>query len=160
MILEAKLRAMTLQYARPANLRLRDEAEIRWIIEAYGHIVDSGDWEQLRRIFTDDVVFDLTALEWGRINGVDGLIEKWKSVEHPVGHHMTNIVVLASDRLELDEPREYVVVSKGISVFANGTTRSNVYVDRLVHTDTGWRSRCREVRRRSSEDAGWRKRGQ
>jgi SnoaL-like domain len=147
---------MTLQYLRPANLTIKDEGEIRWILEAYGHIVDSGDWGQLHRIFTRDATFDLTAIKWGLIKGVNGLVDLWKRVEHPVGHHMSNIVILDPDGFPLEETVEYIVVSKGISVFADGTARSNVYIDRLVLTDYGWRSRHREVRRRSHEDAGWR----
>jgi ketosteroid isomerase-like protein len=137
------LPVMSQRFDPPTGLALADESAIRRLIDVYGHIVDSGDWHLLTAVFTDDVVFDLTPFGWGRLEGVDALIEKWHTVQHPVGHHMTNVVMIG------DPDTGYGVLSKGISVLADGSSRSNEYIDRLRRTEAGWRIEHRTVLRRS-----------
>jgi hypothetical protein len=137
---------MSRPWTRPTSLRPDDELELRWLIDVYGHIVDSGDWELLRGVFTETVEFDLSALGWGTFVGVDPLLARWRTIEHPVGHHMTNVVVLDATSGSTDE---YLVRSKGVSVLADGRSRSNEYSDRVVRTMAGWRIARREVWSRS-----------
>ncbi len=58
---------------------------------------------------------------------------------NPVGHHVTNIVVV---ELDGDTAR---VKSKGLGVTAAGSVGSVVYDDEAVRTGQGWRIRRRTV---------------
>ncbi|GAA0326500.1 nuclear transport factor 2 family protein [Actinoallomurus spadix] len=66
----------------------------------------------------------------------------------PVGHHLTNVVLdgQADDRVHAR--------SKGIGIYANGTSGSMTYEDVIVRVKDGWRISHRKVLARRSPLGG------
>lgn len=118
-----------------------DEFEIHRVIALHGHLADTGAFDRFGEVFTDDVVYDLTAFDAGEVLG--HLALRAMAVElgdrNPVGHHVTNIVLTtaAGDAA--------TALSKGLAVYADGTVASVAYEDTLRRTTDGWRIARRRV---------------
>jgi hypothetical protein len=125
-----------------AELSTTQRLAIHELISLYGHLIDQRQFSQLDKIFTDDAVFDLSAYDGSRYNGLPAIQTMMlESAEHPLAHHATNVVV----QLEADIVS---VISKGIGVGTGGRVGSVTYRDRLALTPKGWRiqERCCELR--------------
>ena len=120
-----------------------DRVAIHELIALHGHLVDDRRIDDLDQLFTDDAVYDVTALGFGRETGLDGLrkLFPYDGADNPVAHLVTNTVV----RVEPDGL--VTATSKGLGVAANGTVGAVVYDDRLSRTAAGWRIAERRVRR-------------
>lgn len=118
-----------------------DRIAIHEVINLHGHLVDEGEFERLGELFTDDVVYDVTALGGTALVGPSAFAEAGLALGagNPLGHHVTNIVVteLAGDRAKAR--------SKGFAVMTGGAVGSVVYVDELRRTRDGWRITVRRV---------------
>lgn len=115
---------------------------IHELVSLYGHLIDQRQFSQLEQIFTADAVFDLSGYNGSCYHGLPAIQAMMlASVEHPLAHHATNIVVQAQDD-------DIAVISKGIGVGASGRVGSVTYRDRLSFTPKGWRirERCCELR--------------
>lgn len=111
-----------------------DRTAIAQLLARYCHVVDDADWDAL---VTDIFAPDGSMAVAGRHDphvGADALRELYGvKMNHPVAHHSTSVVI---DRLGDDDAD---VRSKWITVRADGTVGTGVYVDHLVRTDHGWR---------------------
>lgn len=118
-----------------------DRVLIHELVGLHGHLMDEGRFDRLGELFTDDVVYDVSALGGGELRGAAAIAEAGRTLgdRNPVGHHVTNIVVT-----ELGDD-EASVVSKGIGIMADGTAGSVVYEDRVRRTSAGWRIARRRV---------------
>ena len=118
-----------------------DRTVITELISLHGHLVDEGELGRLNEVFTDDVVYDVTDLGGGAIEGLAALREAALAMgeNNPVGHHVTNIILspLADDRVHAR--------SKGIGVTADGRCGSVTYEDTVFRGDRGWRIGHRKV---------------
>jgi hypothetical protein len=118
-----------------------DRTVITELIALHGHLVDDGELGRLDEVFTDDVVYDVTDLGGGAIEGLAALREAALAMgeANPVGHHVTNIILtpLAGDRVHAR--------SKGIGVTADGRCGSVTYEDTISRGDAGWRIGHRRV---------------
>jgi hypothetical protein len=118
-----------------------DRTVITELISLHGHLVDEGELGRLDEVFTDDVVYDVTDLGGGAIEGLVALREAALAMgeANPVGHHVTNIILspLADGRVHAR--------SKGIGVTADGRCGSVTYEDTIVRGDRGWRIGHRTV---------------
>jgi hypothetical protein len=101
--------------------------------------VDDGEMERMGEVFATDVIHDLTDLGMGIVTGLGLFRALDPSVEHPVGHHVTNTVLTA-----LEDGRAHAR-SKGIGVRADGTAGSVVYEDIVERRPEGWRIVRRRV---------------
>jgi hypothetical protein len=126
-----------------AALSTADRLAIHELIALYGHIIDERQFSRLGEIFTHEAVFDLSGYGGSRYQGLSSIQDMMlASSEHPLGHHATNVVVVA-------QQGAIAVLSKGIGVGAGGRVGSVTYRDRLELTQQGWRirERCCELRR-------------
>jgi hypothetical protein len=123
-------------------LTVTDIVAIQQLVALHGHLVDGRELHRLDELFTPDAVYDVTALGYGTVRGIDefrALTESFVDDErNPVGHHVTNVVVTE----EADGVRAR---SKGIGVLRDGRAGSVVYDDLVTRTAAGWRIAARQV---------------
>ena len=118
-----------------------DRVAIYELIALHGHLMDAGAFDRLDELFTDDFVYDVEALGYGSLEGVDAFVEAARALgdDNPLAHHVTNALVIG------DEGDRATVQSKGIGVSADGTSGSVVYKDLVRRTSGGWRISRRTV---------------
>jgi hypothetical protein len=128
---------------RDPTLDVGDRLAINELVSLYGHLVDERRWDQLDRVFVDDVVYDASDFDMPVTRGLAELVAEWTSdvgmTRHPLAHHATNVVITEQ------EDGTVLVLSKGIGVGAGGRVGSVVYRDVAVRTDNGWRLASRAV---------------
>lgn len=121
-----------------------DRIAITDLINLHGHLTDRGDFDGLAALFTEEVVYDVSALGGGKLVGLAAVREAGLALAdaNPVAHHVTNIV--------LRETADGTVnaLSKGFGVMADGSTGSVTYEDTIERTAAGWRIRHRIVHAR------------
>ncbi|MEU1981683.1 nuclear transport factor 2 family protein [Nocardia sp. NPDC019395] len=121
-----------------------DRFAITELINSHGHLTDSGDLEGLLALFTEDVVYDVSALGGGVLVGPESIREATLSLgdANPVAHHVTNIVFT-----EAHDSRAHTM-SKGLGIMTDGTLGSVTYEDTFERTTAGWRLTHRIIRPR------------
>jgi SnoaL-like domain len=116
-------------------LNVADRLEIMEVIALHGQYTDSGELERWDEVFTPDVIYDVSDVGFGVIEGLAALREVGLRLgsANPVAHHVTNIVLEdpAGDRV--------LARSKGLAVMADGSCGSTTYEDTVVRTADGWR---------------------
>ncbi|MQY18718.1 nuclear transport factor 2 family protein [Nocardia macrotermitis] len=119
------------------DISAADRIAIHETIALHGHVADDRDWDRWGELYADDLVLDLEDFGLGTIEGLAALRELARTNQddpaQPLGHHVTNIVVVARDG-DLVRAR-----SKGLSVHADGTSGTVVYEDTLRREPQGWR---------------------
>jgi 3-phenylpropionate/cinnamic acid dioxygenase small subunit len=123
---------------------MEDRIAIMDLINEHGHRTDSGDFDGLAALFTENAVYDVSALGGGVLVGRVAFREAALALGdgNPVAHHVTNIVLReAADG-------EVRVRSKGFGVMADGSVGSVTYEDTVERTTVGWRIAHRTVRPR------------
>ncbi|MCA2215321.1 nuclear transport factor 2 family protein [Wangella sp. NEAU-J3] len=123
---------------------MEDRITITDLINSHGHLTDRGDFDGLATLFTEDVVYDVSALGGGTLVGLAAVREAGLVLAdaNPVAHHVTNIVL----RKTADDTVQ--ALSKGFGVMADGSTGSVTYEDTVERTAAGWRITHRIVRAR------------
>lgn len=118
-----------------------DRLLIHELINLHGHLCDEGQFDRFGEIFTDDVVYDVSALGGGELLGPAAVAEAGRALgdANPLAHHVTNVVVV---HLDGDSAR---ALSKGLGVMADGAVGSTLYEDELTRTSAGWRIARRRV---------------
>jgi 3-phenylpropionate/cinnamic acid dioxygenase small subunit len=118
-----------------------DRMAIYELIALHGHLMDGGDFERLDELFTEDFIYDVTALGLRTLEGADALTEASRALgdDNPLGHHVTNALVID------DEGDVARVRSKGIGILPDGTSGTVVYDDLVRRTGAGWRIAHRTV---------------
>ena len=106
-------------HARMA-LTTDDRLAIHELIALHGHLVDAGEFGRLGEVFTDDFVYDVSALGFGSLAGAEAFTEASRALgdDNPLGHHVTNTIVVAAG------DGEVMVCSKGIGILADGDERN------------------------------------
>lgn len=130
------------------TVTLEDRLAIHELMGLYGHLVDERRWDDMRQLFTPDVVYEAGDFEMPTTTSMAELVALWQgpTANHPVAHHATNVVVS-------EDPDGTVrVLSKGIGVGRKGRVGSVVYRDIVVKGDDGrWRIKEREVSLRRAD---------
>jgi len=123
-------------------LSLEDRIAITELLALHGHLIDDGRLDELSRVFAEDVTHDLTAFGLGIHHGLGSVREAAEALgnANPVGHHVTNIVIV-----EVKDDQSVVTRSKGIGVRADGTADSVVYDDTVTKRDGAWRITARTI---------------
>ena len=119
-----------------------DRLAIYELIALHGHLMDAGEFHRLAELFTDDFVYDVEALGYGRIQGVQALVETATALgdRNPLGHHVTNSLVIAEE-----DDGGVRVRSKGIGIGTDGSSGTVIYEDVVRRTASGWRIALRAV---------------
>ncbi|MBO2457813.1 nuclear transport factor 2 family protein [Actinomadura violacea] len=125
-------------------LTTEDRLAITDVISLHGHHADNGELDRMTELFTEDVVYDLTAVDGGTIHGRAALKQAALDLGdgNPLAHHVTNVVVTGGDG-----DRAHAV-SKAIVVLADRGSGSATYDDDLVRDGGRWLIRHRTVRPR------------
>jgi 3-phenylpropionate/cinnamic acid dioxygenase small subunit len=118
-----------------------DRLAIHELLALHGHVMDDGAFDRLEELFSEDFVYDLTALGRGQLRGRAEFVRSAVALgdENPLAHHVTNVLITAVDS------EQAKVHSKGLAVRADGTSGSVVYEDRVERTAAGWRITHRAV---------------
>jgi hypothetical protein len=126
------------------TLALDDRIAIHEVLALHGHLTDRGETSRFHEVFTDDVVYDLSAVGGGVLVGLDVLTGGKQAAmtdnpRNPVAQHVTNIVLTA------ESPDTVLSISKSLGVRADGTCVSVTYHDVLRRRPEGWRVAHRSV---------------
>jgi SnoaL-like domain len=123
-----------------------DHLALLRVLSLYGHVVDANAWDDLDCVFTDDAVFDGSALGRPVWSGLQALRAEFRDARKPAAHHTTNPVVeaVSGDRATCLSKWHVVPVD------ARDPVRSGDYRDELVRTVRGWRIARRTAMQRSS----------
>ncbi|MCX4098876.1 nuclear transport factor 2 family protein [Nocardia sp. alder85J] len=125
------------------DISAEDRIAIHEVIALHGHLADDHDGEHLGDLFTEDVVMDVGDFGLGTVRGLAAMRELWSATVddagQPLGHHVTNIVVVGREGASVRTR------SKGLAVGAGGTAGSCVYEDVLRREPQGWRIEYRKV---------------
>jgi hypothetical protein len=111
---------------------------IQQLTARYGHLVDARAFASLGEIFAEDGVFDVTAYQAGRHEGLSAVIAFFEKATHPLAHHATNLYVFEAAGV-VRARSKYLVPTEA------GRLMGGDYEDTLVHTPSGWRIRERIV---------------
>lgn len=134
------------------RIAAEDRTAIDELISLHGHLTDDGALDRYDEVFSADVTYDLADFGRGPLHGIPAIRDAALAMgdANPVGHHVTNIVLTAVDGDEVHTR------SKGIGIYADGTSWSVVYEDTIRREDRGWRISHRKVlaRRRPLGSAG------
>jgi 3-phenylpropionate/cinnamic acid dioxygenase small subunit len=123
------------------TLSAEDRTAVTELISLHGHLIDDGELDRLAELFTADIVYDVSDLGGGSLEGVAAIRDASIAMGelNPVGHHVTNVIL---SQISDDEVRAR---SKGIGIGADGTSGSVVYEDTVSRTVRGWRISRRKV---------------
>ncbi|MGV9818816.1 nuclear transport factor 2 family protein [Nocardia xishanensis] len=125
------------------EITAEDRVAIHETIALHGHLADDRAWDRLDEVFADDVVLDVTAYGYGTLHGLRAMRDLARGAQgdtnQPLGHHVTNVVIVGRDR------ENVLARSKALAVAADGTTASAVYEDVLRREPQGWRICYRKV---------------
>ncbi|MEV5833201.1 nuclear transport factor 2 family protein [Nocardia sp. NPDC052112] len=121
-------------------LSAQDRIEIGDLIALHGHLMDAGELDRMDELFTAEITYDVNDFGLGELHGIPALRESAVALGNgnPVGHHITNVVIAEVDGAVR-------VRSKGIGIYADGTSGSVEYDDTVVRAATGWRISYRRV---------------
>lgn len=120
-------------------------ADDKWAIgetlALHGHLFDEGELERLDELFTNDVVYDVSALGSDVLVGIDAVRDAALQLGagNPLAHLVTNVVIT-----ELDDDTA-TVRSKGIAVLADRGSVTATYVDTVRRLPNGWRLAHRQI---------------
>ncbi|MFB4297412.1 nuclear transport factor 2 family protein [Actinomadura sp. NTSP31] len=125
-------------------LTIEDRLAITDVISLHGHYADAGDLDRMTELFTEDVVYDVTALGGGLIGGLAALRQAALDLgdRNPLAHHVTNVVVTGGDG-----DRAHAV-SKAVAVLPDRGCDSATYEDTLVRDGDRWLICHRTIRPR------------
>jgi len=131
------------------ELTVQDRLDLCELPGRYGDSIDDRNWDQLRTIFTEDAVFDLTGVGSRVLVGIDEIVTFMEQeAAHPRTHMMTNIYVNQG-------PEAVELRFRIVALLGQGKTGTASYYDQVVKTNDGWRVKHREttLRRRDKREA-------
>jgi hypothetical protein len=120
-------------------------AEDRWaigeVLSLHGHLFDGGHLDRLEEIFTPEVVYDLTDMGMGALEGIEAI--RRGSIQlgdrNPIAHHVTNVVITH------EAHNEVTAISKGLIIRSDGTLGSVNHLDTLIRQTGQWRISSRII---------------
>ncbi len=127
-----------------------DRLAIHELMGLYGIVIDERDWSLINELFTDDVIYDMSELDLGVLQGKAAVLQLWheREVLRPLAQHATNIVVSAAA-----DDNTANVISKGLGVGRKGRVGSVTYREVVRRTAVGWRIANRHARLRQAADS-------
>ena len=122
-------------------LNLEDDLAIHRVLALHGHLSDTHNTKHFGRVFSQDIVYDLSAVGMGVLTGLDALSasKPTDNPNNPIAQHLTNVVLSAQS----DDTVH--ALSKSIAVRPDGSCLSVTYFDVIVRLPVGWRVSKRTV---------------
>ena len=118
-------------------LHTDDRWAINETLSLHGHIFDGGHLDRLDEIFTPEVVYDMSAVGVGTLQGIamvhDGVQKMEDAGVGPLAHHVTNVVITS------EEDDVAIAESKILMLMKNGGLESATQLDTLRRHSGGWR---------------------
>ena len=114
-----------------------DTGAIAQLLALYCHIVDDKQWDRLGDVFAADGSMTVANMYATHTGLAELRVLYSETMNHPLAHHSTSVVVLD----HLGDTAQ--VVSKWVTVRADGGAGTGVYRDHLVRTAAGWRVHAR-----------------
>ena len=114
-----------------------DYSAIAQLLARYCHIVDDKQWDRLGDVFADDGSMTVANMYETHTGLAELRVLYSEKMNHPLAHHSTSVVVLEH------QGDTAQVVSKWVTVRADGGAGTGVYRDDLVRTAAGWRVHAR-----------------
>ena len=142
-ILISSVFVMSSAIGNPAALndeQLRDRIAITDVVDSVGTLADSGQYDRLQQLFTDEVTVDYTSLFPGEVQNIsrEELMTQWQSTlpGFDATQHM-----ITNHRITVDGDKATAMA------YVRATHRlgdemwivGGYYVDELVRTDEGWK---------------------
>ena len=130
------------------KLELADRLELLELPGRYGDAIDDRNWDNLKRIFTEDAVFDLTGVGARRLEGLNDIVHFMNvEADHPKTRMMTNIYIDVDSSVKMN--------FRIVALLGKGLVGTASYYDEVVKTDVGWRVKHRDCmfHRRDKRDA-------
>jgi uncharacterized protein (TIGR02246 family) len=129
-----------------------DRDEIRSLIHAYAHRIDSGDLEGVADLFAHATIIPVTGQ---RFSGRDTLRRLWDGVTLydgiPRTHHLiTNIEITLDASGDTASSRSYITVVQATPALALQMVAAGRHEDRFARVDGAWRF----IERRDYPDLG------
>lgn len=121
-------------------------AEDRWAIgetiSLHGHLFDEGQLDRLDELFTSDVVYDVSDMDYGVLVGIDAIrdVALTLGARNPLAHIVTNIVIT-----DAEDDDTAIVRSKGLAVMSDRGCGTATYVDTVRRQPEGWRISHRKI---------------
>ena len=80
------------------ELSLEDRLSIHELVSLHGHLMDDGAFERFVELFTPDVEYDVSSMGRGELVGITAVAQAAQAMgdRNPLGHHVTNVVIVAS----------------------------------------------------------------
>lgn len=116
-------------------LTLEDNIAIHRVLALHGHLSDTHNTTHFGRVFSQDIVYDLSAVGMGVLTGLDALSasKPTDNPSNPIGQLLTNVVLAAQNHNTVH------ALSKSIAVRPDGACLSVTYFDVIVRLPIGWR---------------------
>jgi hypothetical protein len=103
------------------------------IEHAYGPALDSGDWDVLSTLHTEDSIYDMSILGMGVCEGIDAILTHYKKPRRfQTAHMVSNVYVEEVDG-------EVIARVKTLNPDPEGQIACGVLHDVLVETPAGWK---------------------
>lgn len=111
-----------------------DVVAIQQLMALYGHVVDDGDLDRLGDVFTEDGVFDLSAMTGEIHRGLPAIRAFFAlgAPPHPPSHHTTNVLVVA-DGATVRVRSKWMTIDR-----ASGGMKTGDYADVVVRERGVW----------------------
>src|SRR4051812_46657985 len=79
----------------PMVLTHEDRTAVTELISMHGHLVDSGRFDRMGELFTEDAIYDVGDLGGPQLRGLAAARDAALALgdRNPLGHHVTNIVL-------------------------------------------------------------------
>ena len=120
------------------TMTFEDYFGIQQLLSSYSLVLDrctrrQASWESFTDLWIDDGVFDMSAMDLGRIEGAQAITEAMKIGVQPAGHHVGNLFVHSFSGDEAE------VSVKAIQIIFDGRSCTGTYDDTVRRTAGGWK---------------------
>jgi hypothetical protein len=121
------------------DLAPSDLLALHELVARYGHVMDAKAWHRFGEVFAADAVLDLSAYGMWIATGVEEIIARFPLLDHPQGHHTTNLVIEPPAPSGVGAPGTVHMRSKYIAVRPMGPISVGEYRDEAALREGEWR---------------------
>jgi len=117
-----------------------DFVDLQRLVWLYTHVIDDRCYSRASEVFTEDGIFDATAVGGARLQGLADLVAYWRrGSDETLIHLASNIVA----RGQADGTAR--ISSRSLVTLRSGAVSNAVYEDVARRTSQGWRIAERRV---------------
>jgi hypothetical protein len=119
--------------------KLSDKHACAELIQAWGLYRDQGRWSELLATFTDDGQITVSWFSGAFSEFVDRCREAFAAGQRSTHHVFPSVVRIAGSRRAVAETKVVILVRQKVSGVLADMTSYARFLDRLLHTGSGWR---------------------